>query len=143
MPGMATATATAKTAPGRRTGAWVFAGAQLAYAVWFVLAAWLALTRAAHFAGHYYIPAQADVHTAGADVDDGWPWAPALASTAMMGPLFAAVSILVSAGMLVLGHLRGRRALTLTALVGTVAVLATVVVALSPAGRSVSGWLID
>lgn len=74
---------------------------------------------------------------------DGWPWASALTLTAMVGPLLAALSLFVSAGMLVVGHLRGRRALTLTTLAGMVAVLATVVVALTPAGRSVSGWLAD
>lgn len=143
MPRMATVTSTAKAAPGKRTGAWVFAGAQLAYAVWFVVAAWLALARAAHFAGHYYIPAQGDAYTAGAYVDEGWPWGSALTMTAMLGPLLAMLSLFVSAGMLVLGYLRGRRALTITTLVSIVAVLATVVVALSPAGRSVSGWLND
>lgn len=52
MLGMATVTSAVRPAPGRRTGAWVFAGAQLAYAVWFAVAAWLALARAAQFAGH-------------------------------------------------------------------------------------------
>jgi hypothetical protein len=108
------------------------------------VAACLALARAAHFAGHYYVPAQNDKYTATVDIADGWPWASAVAITATIGPLLAAVSVTVSSCLLlVLGYRRGRRALWLTLLGGTVAVAATVVLMVTPAGRSVTGWLLD
>jgi hypothetical protein len=140
-----TSTRVAATRP--HNGVWVLAGLQCAYAVWFVVCAWLALARARHFAGHYYIPALNDRYTADADVPGGWPWAGAVTNTAMVGPLFSMLLAAASAGWLVLGsllgHFRGRRAAFFTLLSGTVVVLATVVVVLSPAGRSVTGWLLD
>lgn len=122
----------------------MLAGVQFAYAAWFAVAAYLALARAAQFAGHYYVPAEGDEFTAGADVNSGWPWASAVGTTASLGPLLSAVSIAMSVWLLVvLGYGRGRRTLWLTLLGSTVAVLATVVVAGTSAGRSVTGWVLD
>jgi hypothetical protein len=130
-------------APRRWTGAWVLVAGQSAYTVWFVLCAYLALARASHFAGHYYVPAQGDRYTAGADVAAGWPWASAVTATAAVGPLVAMLSVAAAVALLLFGHVRGRRAASLALLVSTIAVLATVVVAVTPAGRSVTGWILD
>lgn len=143
---MATATPAGRTAlaPGRRRAARVLAGAQFGYTAWFAAAAYLALARAAHFAGHYYVPAQGDQYTADADVNSGWPWASAVITTAALGPLLAAVSIVVSSCLLVmLGYRRGHRALWLTLLGSTVAVVATVAVGHTSAGSSVINWVLD
>lgn len=130
--------------PGRRRALWIFAGAQFAYTAWFAVAACLALARAAHFAGHFYIPAEGDRYTASADVSAGWPWAGPVTMTAALGPLLAGISVTVAICLLVvLGYRRGARALWLSLLGSTVAVVATVLAAGTEPGRSIIGWLMD
>jgi len=96
------------------------------------------------FEGHYFpLPAQGDAATAEADVTDGWQWSGLLMATAVAGPLFAGFGAAASIGLLVTRRVRAYRVQWITLLVSTVLVIATLVVALSPAGQQVSGWLLD
>jgi hypothetical protein len=143
---MAAVTSSARVAiqPHQRRAVWIFAGAQFAYTAWFALAAYLALARAAQFAGHFYIPGQGDQYTANADVNSGWPWEFPVTMTAQLGPLLAPISLIAAIYLLVmLGYRRGVRALWLTLLGSTVAVAATVVVSWTSPGQSVIGWILD
>ena len=140
----ATVQATRATPPARKSGVWLLAAAQYAYAIWFPLAVYLTLARAAHFEGHYFpLPAMGDAATANADVTDGWQWSGLVTATASTGPLFAIVGVAVSIGLLLTRRVRGYRVQWITLLVSTLLVIATLVVALSPAGRQVSDWLLD
>jgi hypothetical protein len=128
----------------RWNGVWLLAAAQYAYAIWFPLAIYLTLTRAAHFEGHYFpLPAQGDAATAEADITDGWQWHGLLTATATAGLLFAALGAAASTGLLVTRRVRAYRIQWIALLVSTLLVMATLVVALSPAGRQVSTWLLD
>ncbi len=123
---------------------WLLAATQFVYAIWFPLAVYLTLARAAHFEGHYFpLPAQGDAATAEADVTDGWQWSGLLMATAVAGPLFAGFGAAASIGLLLTRRVREYRVQWITLLVSTVLAIATLVVALSPAGRQVSGWLLD
>ena len=123
---------------------WLLAAAQYAYAIWFPLAVYLTLSRAAHFEGHYFpLPAYGDAATADADVTDGWQWSGLLMATAATGPLFAGLAAAASIGLLVRRRVRAYRVQWITLLVSMLLVIATLVVALSPAGRQVSNWLLD
>lgn len=120
----------------------MLAAAQYAYAIWFPLAVYLTLARAAHFEGHYFpLPAYGDAATA--DVTDGWQWSGPLMTTATMGPLLAGFAAAASIGLLVTRRVRAYRVQWFILLVSTLPVIATLVVALSPAGRQVSNWLLD
>src|SRR5690242_4668862 len=58
--------------PNSTASAWAVTSVQLVYVGWFGVCVWVALVRAAHFAGHYYIPYQGDPYTANVDVFTGW-----------------------------------------------------------------------
>jgi hypothetical protein len=64
-------------------------------------------------------------------------------ATASTGPLFAGVAAATSIGLLVTRRVRAYRVQWITLLVSTLLVIATLVVALSPAGGQVSSWLLD
>jgi hypothetical protein len=128
---------------GRWNGVWLLTVAQYAYVLWFVAAVFLTLGRAAHFAGHYYIPSYNDRYTADADVTDGWGWSGLLTATAAVGPFLSVVAVLGSIGLLLTKRVRSFRGQWIALLVSAVLVVATVAVALSPAGRSTAGWLLD
>ncbi len=140
----ATVRAATSTPPARRNGVWLLAAAQYAYAIWFPLAVYLALARAAHFEGHYFpLPATGDAATANADVTGGWQWSGLVMATASTGPLFAGFAAATSIGLLVTRRVRAYRVQWITLLVSTLLLIATLVVALSPGGVQVSSWLLD
>ncbi|XVU21048.1 hypothetical protein ACQPZJ_27685 [Actinoplanes sp. CA-054009] len=122
---------------------WTVAGAQIAYAAWYALCAYLTLRHAASFAGHWYLPSRDDVYTAEADIWADWPWATWISLTAPMAPVVAGLSLIVSAAMFVTGYARGHRPLFLTLIAGTAAALLTITVSLTPAAQQVTGWLMD
>src|SRR3954471_825007 len=128
---------------GERFHGWFVVGAKYTFAAWFALCAYLALARAAHFAGHWYLPSRDDPYTASADISGGWPWAFPVTETIPAAAMLAAVGLVVSGGMFVTGYARGHRALTISMIGSTVAMLVVMVAALTPAGLAVSGWLID
>src|SRR3954465_11080181 len=82
--------------------AWAVTFAQLAYVGWFGVCVWVALVRAAHFAGHYYIPYQGDPYTADAVIFTGWSswFYKPMAMTAVLQPLIVLGSIGVTAWQL-------------------------------------------
>lgn len=118
---------------------------QFAYVVWFGVCVWVALVRAAHFSGHLYIPYQGDPYTATADVFTGWSsgFSKPMMTTAMMQPFIALASIGGSAWQLAQNNTRGNRVLFWLLLISAVLVFATFVLANVPAGRSISGWILD
>src|SRR5262249_9005294 len=123
--------------------AWVVTSVLLAYVAWFVVCLWVALARAAHFAGHLYVPYQGDAYTANADVwTGGWSWfAGPVTLTAQLHPLFAFASIGLAAWQLAQKRVRSTAIAYAGLLISTVLVLASLVAALTPAGRSITGWI--
>jgi hypothetical protein len=116
---------------------------QLVYVAWFALCAYWVLERAAHFAGHYYLPSMGDRYTANADITGGWPVAELVILTAVLGPIVSAVSLIGSIALLLQKKIRARRPLFVALLVSGTVTLVSFVVSLSPAGQSVMGWLLD
>jgi hypothetical protein len=126
-----------------RNRGWLLVAAQFGFAAWFVLCSWLALARAAHFAGHWYLPTRDDPYTANADIYGGWPWAYPVTITMTSAAMVAAVALIVTTFFLLTGDARGSRALTVAMAGGAVAMLLVLVASLTPAGLAVSGWLLD
>jgi hypothetical protein len=124
---------------------WVVSLLQLGYVIWFGVCVWVALARAAHFAGHLYIPYDGDEYTASADIWTGWSsWLKMpMMATVLLEPFIALASIGASARLLAQKHTRDNRILFSVLLVGALLVLATLVFAIVPAGRSISGWILD
>jgi len=118
---------------------------QFAYVIWFGVCVWVALVRAAHFSGHLYIPYQGDPYTAAADVFTGWSsgFRTPMMTTAMLQPFIVLASIGVSAWQLAQKHTRSSRILLWLLPISAVLVFATFVLANFPAGRSISGWILD
>lgn len=118
---------------------------QFAYVIWFGVCVWVALVRAAHFSGHLYIPYQGDPYTAAANVFTGWSsgFRTPMMTTAMLQPFIVLASIGVSAWQLAQKHTRGSRILLWLLPISAVLVFATFVLANIPAGRSISGWILD
>jgi hypothetical protein len=106
-------------------------------------AVYLALSRAAHFAGHFYVPRLGDRYTANADITDGWSWAQPLMLTATAGLMFAILSIPVAVGLLLTQSVRRRRPLFYALLTGSLLVMATIAAVSSPPGRAIVGWIMD
>ncbi|MCU7730665.1 hypothetical protein ODJ79_43710 [Actinoplanes sp. KI2] len=111
--------------------------------MWYGLSVFLALTHAAGFAGHWYIPSAGDSFTANADIMAGWSWAVPVTMTVTTAVFVAPLMLLTSGTVLLRGYARGRRALTAALVGGTLVTLLTLVAALTPAVSSVSGWLLD
>jgi hypothetical protein len=127
----------------RWNGVWFVAAVQYAYTIIFVLCAVAALARAAHFAGHYYIPSFNDAATADADVADGWQWAGVVMAMAALGPVLGMLGVAGSVGLLLTPRVRAYRGQWIMLLISTVLVIAVLIVALSPDGRSVATWVLD
>jgi hypothetical protein len=123
---MTTLTAPRAVSSRKRSGGWALAAGQGAYALWFAGCAAWAVPR-------YH----ADV-----DLQSVWPWL-ALLLTAQVGLIISALSLIASGWLLVFGYARGRRGLFIALLGSTLAVLVTIVLALTPTGLSVMGWLLD
>jgi hypothetical protein len=137
--------ATATTARPSTRAAWVLAALQLAYVGWFGVCIWVALARAAHFAGHLYIPYQGDPYTASADIWTGpWSWfSMPIMLTAYVCPFIAPGAALLSAVLLPQKHIRTNKVLFSVLLISALLVVATLVLAVLPAGRSTIGWILD
>jgi hypothetical protein len=122
--------------------AWVVMLAQFGYVLWFGVYVWAALARAAHFAGHFYVPHQGDQYTADADILAGWSsgFRTLMVMTAQLQPFVVLASIGLSAWQLASKSTRRRRVLFWLPLVSSALVFATLVF---PAGRSISGWILD
>ena len=134
-----TTVATRGNAPtSNRTGALTLAGVQYGFAVVYGACLGFAFARAADLAGHWHVPAQEDGVTAGAD----WSWALPVGLILQMAPVIAGLGLFVSAMAFLLGYTEGRR--QAYALIGGVAAtLLVLIVSLTPAAQSVSGWLLD
>jgi hypothetical protein len=120
-------TMTAVRRPGRTAPAgWWLAGGQIAYALWFTGCA---------------IWAVAQYH-AQASLNGALAWLVVL-GTGQMGPLFAGLSLIVSAWLLVFGYVRANRTQLAAVVIGAAAALGTVIVSISPYGQTVLGFLLD
>ena|SRR5690349_15467014 len=124
---------------------WFLTSAQFAYVAWFGVCVWVALARAAHFAGHLYIPYQGDPYTASADIWTGWSsgFKTPLMLTAVLQPFIALTAIGLSAWLLAQPRIRTNKILFSALLISALLVLVTFVLAVVPAGRSISGWILD
>jgi hypothetical protein len=125
--------------------AWFLASLQLLNSLWFGLCVWVALARAAHFAGHLYIPYQGDPYTGSVPIWTGW-WSwfifPIM-MTVLLQPFVAPASIGVSAWLLAQKRTCNDKFLFSVLLISTLLVLACFVLMIVPAGRLVSGWILD
>lgn len=133
----------APTRSRHRTGGWVLAAAQYGFTVWYAVCLWLALARAAHFAGRWYVPSQGDAYTGNADIMAGWPWALVVWLTVPAAWMVGLLSLFVSAVVFWSGYPKGHRRLTIALLGGGAAMLLTLAVSMTPAAQSISGWLLD
>jgi hypothetical protein len=126
-------------------GAWILMAAQFAYVIWFGVCVWVTLAMAAHFAGHVYVPHQGDRYTAEADIFTGWArgFETPLTITIMLQPIIALASIGVTVWQLAQQDTRARRLAFWLLLTSAVLVFATFVLANAPAGRAISGWILD
>jgi len=129
-------------ARGRR-GGWLLIAAQCGYPVGFAVCVYLALARAAQFAGHWYVPAANDSFTANADIMAGWAWGTLVTLMVPSAVIVSLPALLISTVLFLSGYTRGRRALTIALAGSTAAMLLTLVAALTPAVQSISGWLVD
>jgi hypothetical protein len=125
--------------------AWFVTALQFAYVIWFGVCVWVALARAAHFAGHFYFPSQGDTYTESANVWTGWSsgFIQPMMTTVMLQPLVAFASIVASTWQLAQKRTRNKRVLFWLLLISAVLVFATFVLANVPAGKSISGWILD
>jgi hypothetical protein len=121
----------------------VLTSLQLVNVVWFGICAWAALTQAAHFPGLVYRPYRGDPY-----ITSVWPlwwrvfWS-AVAVTATLEAFIAPASLLVSAWLLAQKGTRSNRVLLWIALASVVLTLASLVLLISPVGRSVSIWIVN
>ncbi|MEU8242537.1 hypothetical protein AB0C07_30155 [Actinoplanes missouriensis] len=124
----------------RSTEGWPLAAFQIGLAVLYFVCLFLALAHARTFSGHWYIPSQGDRYTESADITGGWAWAAVVMLTLGVAPVVGGLIVGVI-GVAVLLRFGSRQRKPLIA--GSVASLLMVLVALSPAGISVLGWLLD
>ena len=145
VPDMAT-TVHAATATRRSTrAAWYLASLQLLFVVWFGVCVWVALARAAHFAGHLYLPYESDAYTESADVWTGWSswFIGPITATVLLQPFVTPASIGASVWLLAQKRTRDNAVLFSVLLVSALLVVAALVLRILPAGVSVSGWILD
>jgi hypothetical protein len=117
------------------TVGWTVATVQYAYGALYALCGYFALAHAADLTGRWSAPT--------VETDTSWGWSYLVGEILSMAPMLAALGLLFSALLFLVGHTRGNRALT-AALLGAVATtLLTLVVSLTPAAQSLSGWLLD
>ena len=131
------------TAGRRRAGGWVLVAAELGFVVLYAVCAWLALARAAELTGHWYVPAQNDVQTADLDITGDWSWAALVTVVVPSGFMVAVLAFFVSLVVLLSGYAKGHRRLTAALIASTLTMVLLLVVTLTPAATSVSGWLLD
>jgi hypothetical protein len=134
------------TAATRSTrGAWLLASFQLVYVVWVGVCVWVALARAAHFAGHVYIPSEGDSYTASVDVWTGWSswFIGPMMTTVMLQPFIELVSIGLSGWTLAQRRTRENKTLFSVLLISALLVVACLVLENVPAGVSISTWILD
>jgi hypothetical protein len=117
--------------------------AQYAFGALVAACGYLALARAAHFAGHWYVPSVDDRYTATADIYADWPWATLVSFTVPIAPMVAGLGLVVSAVLFLLGYTRGHRALTLALIGSTAVTLATLAVTVTPPAQALIGWVVD
>jgi hypothetical protein len=115
------------------------------YAGWYVLCAVVALGRAAHLLGEWYIPSRGDIYTDSVDV---WPGAlqpvgRLLLFTAAVGHLVAIPVVVWAAVRLTDPEVRASRVTWRWLLIGTLLVTGTVVLAFSGPGVAVRAWIMD
>jgi hypothetical protein len=135
---------TRSSVPSRsRAAEWTVAAAQYGFTLLYALCGYLALAHAADLTGHWHIPVRDDAFTATVDINAGWGWSFVVDTVLQLGPILAGIGLLVSAMVFLLGRTRGNRALTNTLLGATIATVLTLVVSLTPAAQSLSGWLLD
>lgn len=84
-----------------------------------------------------------DSYTANADITGGWLVAELVILTALLGPMCSLLSLVGSVALLVQKKIQARRLLLVGLIVSGLGVLVSFVVWLSPAGQSVTGWLLD
>ena len=123
--------------------AWVLTSLQLVNVAWFGVCVWAALTQASSFPGLVEVPYRGDPY-----IQSVWPWWwrafwLAVAVTATLEAFIAPASLLVSARLLAQKGTRSNRVLLSLALVSAVLTLASLVLLISPAGRSVSVWIVN
>ncbi|MET0424065.1 MAG: hypothetical protein ABW046_09335 [Actinoplanes sp.] len=118
-----------------RTAVWSVAVAQYAFTLLYAVCGYSALARVAELTGHWGIPAT--------DVDSAWGWSLIVGTILQMAPMLAAVGLLASVLLFLLGSTRGNRALTHSLLGATAATLLTLVVSLTPTAQWLSTWLLD
>lgn len=125
--------------------AWIVTALQFGYAAWFGFCVWAALTRAADFAGHIYVPYQGDPYTENADIWSGsWSGlAGPLELTASVYPFVFFASLGFSIWQLALASTRRNKILFSLLLTSAILVLATFVLGVTPAGQSIAGWILD
>jgi hypothetical protein len=128
-------TARSSVSTDSRTAVWSVAVAQYAFTLLYAVCGYSALARVADLTGHWGIPA--------GDVDADWGWSLLVGTILQMAPMLAAIGLLASALLFLLGSTRGSRALTYTLLGATAATLLTLVVSLTPTAQWLSGWLLD
>ena len=134
---------TATTRSTRRT--WFLASFQFAYVVWFGVCVWVALARAAHFAGHVYIPYESDPYTASVDIWTGWAswFRGPMMTTVVLQPFVELVLIGVSGWTLAQKRTRSNKTVFSVLLISTVLVVGCLVLGMLPAGTSISTWILD
>ncbi|GAB1645788.1 hypothetical protein [Krasilnikovia sp. MM14-A1259] len=126
-----------------RPGVKLLMTAQYVFVAWYALCGYLVLARAAHFAGHWYVPSFNDGYTSEADFSADWAWAVPAKATVAMAPLIAWVSLFVSSAVFLIRGAAGSRKLTFALVGSSVLTVLVVVVSFTPAGLSVSNWLLD
>jgi hypothetical protein len=131
------------TAGRRRAGGWVLVAAEFGFTALYAVCFYLALARAAELTGHWYIPSQNDSFTAELDITGSWPWAALVMAVVSSGFMVAVLAFFVSLIVLLSGYAKGHRRLTAALIASTVTMLLLLIVTLTPAATSVSGWLLD
>lgn len=140
---MTTTVATRGNAPtSNRAGVWTLVGVQVGFAVLYAVGGWLALAHAAELTGQWHIPAQGDAATEGLDVAGSWGWAWPIGYVLQSAPVAAGLGLFVSIMAFLVGYCESRRQ-TYALIAGTVVTFAVLLVSLTPAAQSLSGWLLD
>ncbi|WP_250034768.1 hypothetical protein [Paractinoplanes maris] len=127
----------------RRAGGWVLVAAELGFVALYAVGLSLSLARAAELAGHWHIPEQGDAFTAELDILGGWTWAFLAVPVVTSGFMVAVVGLLVSLVVLLSGYAKGHRRLIGALVASTATMVLLLIVTLTPAAMSVSGWLLD
>jgi hypothetical protein len=126
--------------PSRAKG-WVLAGWQIGFAAWYAVCLLLVLSRAREFAGLWEVPSFPDPYTDMVDTWDGWALSGPASVTLNVAPMILGLSLIAGILTLLVGYATGRHRLRAALVTGLVVTLLTLILALTPAARSVSGWM--